>query len=155
MQRSGGGNAPDWSKLEDELVAVSSVVWANLRLMEAMLAGMEAPEHTALGSLRLQFSRSLGRHLRLLREQILPVLAKPSTGRRVRLALQEYHEQAAHHVAAWPSVNVAADWAGYVRSATAMLERLRHLLELERSQVHPILAAEASATMAAPAGPSS
>lgn len=129
-------------RLAGELRTIAGEVEANLALMEAMLAGGAPPEREALSSLRLQFSRSLGRHFKLVREQVLPALMVRGNGRAhdaardVSRALQDYHSEAAHHVAAWPTVNAIEDWDGYRRSAGAMFARLHRLLKTERSQVH-------------------
>lgn len=146
-RHSGRDVAAPSGTLTDALMAIGGDVAENLTLMEAMLASDGPPERGALSSLRLQFSQSLERHFKFVREHVVPALTASGTQLAddaacdVSRALQAYHQEAAHHVAAWPTVKAFDEWDGYRRSVDAMFGRLHRLLELERSQVHPRLAA--------------
>lgn len=139
-------DAPAGVLLLRELEAINGEVDAGALEMERLTRLTAAPEGAALSSARLRFSRGLRRHLQHIDGPILSHLratagadAKPAIDG-FRRRLHDYHEAAAHHVARWPSTSVTADWDGYRRSVAEMLVRLRQRVEVERRDIHPLLA---------------
>ncbi|WP_174274026.1 hypothetical protein [Sphingomonas bacterium] len=129
-----------------ELLAINEEVEAGALEMKRLAALPALPDGAALSAARLRFSRALRRHLQHIDGAVLPHLratadaaAKPAI-EAFRQLLHDYHEAAAHHVARWPSTSVTADWDGYRRSVDDMLVRLRKRGEVERRDIHPLLA---------------
>ncbi|WP_375396685.1 hypothetical protein [uncultured Sphingomonas sp.] len=138
--------SPAGDLLLAELRAINDEVEAGAREMERLSRLTALPDGAALSTARLRFSRALRRHLQHVDGAILSYLrvatavtATPAVEDFRRL-LHEYHEAAAHHVARWPSTSVVADWDGYRRSVADMLARLRERTEVEKRDIHPLLA---------------
>lgn len=142
---SGARGPAAGADLADALDGTLTEVEAALEELMTLTRRPAMPESSLLGAARLRFSRSLGVNLKCLRERVLPLLAASGSERARDAAsaadreLNDYFQAAAHHVAAWPSGKVAADWRGYVQSATAMFARLRTLLDTERTRIRPLL----------------
>ena len=128
------------------LTAIDEDVDAGALAMEQLVKLNALPDGALLSAARLRFSRALRRHLQHVDGAIMPYLQATLDARASQLigdyrrTLNSYHEAAAHHVAQWPSNSVAADWGGYRRSVADMLSRLRKRIEIERRDIHPLLA---------------
>ena len=129
-----------------ELTAINGEVDGGARELESLVNLDDMPSAALLSAARLRFSRALRRHLQHVNGAVIPYLRAildAKTDQVVgdyRRVLNGYHEAAAHHVALWPSTNVAADWGGYRRSVADMLARLRKRVEVEQRDILPLLA---------------
>ncbi len=138
--------SPDASRLMTELLAINEEVDASGLEMERLARLPVLDDGSVLSAARLRFSRALRRHLQHVDGAILPYLRKTASAKTrsvvddYRRLLHDYHEAAAHHVANWPSTNVATDWSGYRTSVADMLARLRRRIEVESRDIHPLLA---------------
>lgn len=128
-----------------ELTAIDGEVDAGARELEALVKLGDLPDGPSLSVARLRFSRALRQHLQFVDTAVMPYLRATVDAKAdqivgdYRRLLNGYHEAAAHHVAAWPSISVAADWDGYGRSVADMLSRLKRRVEAERRDIHPLL----------------
>lgn len=129
-----------------ELTAINGEVDGGARELESLVKLDDMPNAALLSAARLRFSRALRRHLRHVDGVVMPYLRATFDAKTdqivgdYRRVLNGYHEAAAHHVALWPSNNVAADWGGYRRSVADMLARLRKRVEIEQRDILPLLA---------------
>ena len=136
----------DGNRLLAELRVLNDEVEAGALEMERLARLAVHPDGTSLSTARLRFSRALRRHLEHVSGAILPHLhtTANASGKSAidhyRRLLHDYHEAAAHHVARWPSTSVTADWDGYRHSVAEMLSRLRKRTEVERRDIHPLIA---------------
>ena len=128
-----------------ELTAINSEVDGGARELESLVKLHDIPSAALLSAARLRFSRALRRHLQHVDGVVMPYLRATLDAKTdqvvgdYRRVLNGYHEAAAHHVALWPSNNVADDWGGYRRSVADMLARLRKRVEIEQRDILPLL----------------
>lgn len=138
--------SPDGSRLMTELLTINEEVGASGLEMERLARLPALGDSSVLSTARLRFSKALRRHLQHVDGAILPHLRTTADAKTnaivddYRRLLHDYHEAAAHHVANWPSTNVATNWDGYRKSVADMLARLRRRIEVERRDIHPLLA---------------
>ena len=140
------GRRVDGNRALAELRVINDEVEAGALGMERLARLAAYPEGASLSTARLRLSRALRRHLEHVDGAVLPHLhttmnaGVKSAIDQYRRLLYDYHEAAAHHVARWPSTSVTADWDGYRRSVADMLSRLRTRIEVERRDIHPLIA---------------
>jgi len=143
------GSSPDVHSTNRSWAILADLQNAHIRLLAATkdlakITGQPRGDKVEYSAIRFRVSEaSLARRIvfRAACDYLLPI-ASPvdqQTISRLRSADSELAQQASQHVHQWTTANVDLDWEGYCASSMEIRSTLLKQIELERSQLYPLL----------------